>query len=128
MVVKPDVQSALEMIGRPADAQGLRLLEHLVVPGRFVVGMQQDVRVGIDQARQQRQPRQLDRAGILRSLDPVGRADAFNFAAADQNHPSRMRLDIGTIEDTGRPEQKRLVFLANVRLGVLGMTAHTDHE
>ena len=53
-------QHAPQVVGRPADAQGQRLLEHLVVPRRLVVRVQQDVRVSVDQARQQRASRQLD--------------------------------------------------------------------
>ena len=58
------------MVRRAVDPQRQRLLKHLIVPQRLVVGMQQDMCVGVDQAWQQGCPGQFDRASILRDLRP----------------------------------------------------------
>src|SRR5439155_1553579 len=67
-------QGAPQMVRGPADSQGQRFLEHLVIPARFVIRVQQNVRVRVDQSRQQRGPGQLDDAGVGRHLDLAFRA------------------------------------------------------
>jgi len=44
----------------PGDAQGLRLLEHLLVPRRLVVGVEKQVGVALDQAGKQSRAGEID--------------------------------------------------------------------
>ena len=59
---KTGKQRAAQVVRRPANSKCQRFLEYLIVPERFVVRMEQDMGVRIDQTRNQGCAVQLDRA------------------------------------------------------------------
>ena len=69
----------------------LRLLQHLVVPQRLVVGMQEHVRVEVDQARHQRRARQRDALRVGGRPHRRRIADRLDGAVADQHDPAGMQ-------------------------------------
>src|SRR5207302_1584106 len=101
------IQDRAEVVVRPADAQGERFFQNLIVPGRFVVGMQKDVRVRIDQAGEERRVWQIDRAGIGRRLDLIRRPDRFDLLAANEHDPAVMRFERDAVEYAGGTEDYR---------------------
>src|SRR5881409_2894459 len=74
------------------DPQRQSLVSDLIVPRRLAVGMQQHVRVGIDEARHQRQSRQIDRARAGRNPYSTIRTGGFDLFAAYDNHPAVVQL------------------------------------
>ena len=97
------------MVGGAADAQGQRLLEDLVVPGGLVVGVEQDVGVGVDEARQQGRPGQVDHARVGRRRDLGGRPGPLDESAADEDDPAVVRRVGLPVEDpVGSQEQRRV--------------------
>ena len=90
-MVNPASQVELEVVRRPADPEGQRLLEDLVLPGGLVVGMEQEVRMGVDQAGQERHPGEVDRPRPLRGLHLGCRAGGGDRPIARPGRPSRSR-------------------------------------
>jgi hypothetical protein len=84
-------QGGLGMRGGLQRAICERLGEHLIVPQRLVVRMQEQVRVQIDQAGSERGAGQGDALGIRRRLDAVGRTDRGDLAVVHQHRPAGMR-------------------------------------
>jgi len=82
---------------------GCGLLQHLVIPARLVVGMQQNVGVPFDQARQQRCTRQIDPIARPRSKI-LGLSRIQNHLAFHQNRPPLMHLF--PIENAIRNEER----------------------
>jgi hypothetical protein len=84
-------------------AQRQRLAQHLIVPARFVIGMEEEVRMALDHPRHQGRARQVHDAGPgrrgkvrPRRLDPV---------AAHQHLPALVRRGIHPVEDPRRAKQ-----------------------
>ena len=121
-------QVELEVVRRPADPQGQRLQEHLVFPGGLVVGVQQQVRMRIDQARQERATGQIDRPGPLGDLDRGLRADPADRAVADQDDPAVMGLGGRPVEHPGGLEQHGLGQDRRVRGGPSDQDQGRDDE
>ena len=105
--MNPEMQHRAQVIGRPADPQRQRLLEHLVVPGRLVIGVQQHVRVGVDQPRQQRRAGQVDRAGARRATltSPAGPTASILSPRTRTAQPS-CGFERDAVEDAGGLQQK----------------------
>ena len=76
------------MIGCAADPQRERFLEHLIVPHRFVVRVEQYVGVRVDQTWQQGHPGQLDRAGVVGRLDLGFWANSTDRLPIHDNNPA----------------------------------------
>ena len=76
-------EAGIERRFRVANGQdgaiGLRLLQHLIVPQRLVVGMQEQMRMQIHQTRQQRQAGKIDGLGVARRVDRAYGRDAIAF-------------------------------------------------
>ena len=74
-------QRVAQVVHRARRPERQRLVRHLIVPGGFVVRMEQDVRVTFDQARRQRRAGQIDdaRAGGGRAGVSAGRVDPVAF-------------------------------------------------
>ena len=100
------LQDRPEVDRRPRHPQRQRLLQDLIVPRRLVVGVQQDVRMGVDQARQQGRPRQIDRLRVGRGLDVSGRPDRRDPRAADEHEPALVGRAVARVEDPVRPQQE----------------------
>ena len=98
-------------------AQGQRLLEDLVVPGGLVVGVEQDVGVGVDEARQQGRPGQFDHARVGRRRDLGGRPGPLDESAADEDDPAVARRVGLPVEDPGGPQEHGLFRRAARRSG-----------
>jgi len=96
-------------LGLLAGAQGAifrRLLQHLIVPQRLVIGVQQQMGVQVHQARDQGLAGQidhLDTGGRGHSRGGAGRHDAL---ALDQHHPTGMDRLVRR-PDLGWPQQDR---------------------
>ncbi len=99
-------QGRLGLGDRASGAQGQRFVQDLVVPAGFVIGMQEEVAVALDQAGQHGLARQVDDFG------PGGRAeiraDRGDLAVLDQDLPAGMGLAIDAVEDLLWFKQQRL--------------------
>ena len=88
---EPGEQRRTCLHARAQRAVGDRLPEHLIVPERLVVRVQEQVRVQVHQSRQQRRPGQLD------DLGPGGRVHAgrgprgTDARTLDEHHPVSVR-------------------------------------
>ena len=81
-MVIPAASVARRVRHRAGDAEAERLLQHLIVPQRLVVGVQEEMRVPLDEARDERRSRERDPLGAGRRrharlgthrLDPLPR-------------------------------------------------------
>jgi hypothetical protein len=93
------------MIGRASDAKGERFVEDLVVPRRLVVRVQQDVRVGVDQPREDRRAGKVDDARVSGRSDLRRGPSALDLLPADEHCPSLVH--VGAIEDARGAEKDR---------------------
>src|SRR5664279_231218 len=98
-------QRVAHVVRRARDAKGERLVEHLIVPRCLVVGMQEDVRVRIDEAGKQRGSRKIDARRVGRRVDRCGDAGCDDGVAADEHRPPLVHR--GAVEDALRGEQRR---------------------
>ena len=73
---------------RARGAQRQRLVEDLIVPRRFVVGVQQQVRVALDESGHESQPAQLDHAGAGRTGDRCRGPGGADAVAVDDDFPA----------------------------------------
>ena len=87
MVVKPAISVARRWFVARATRSAEALVQHLVVPRRLVVGVQQDVRVPFDQPRHQRRARQVDDRRAGRG-DARRRPDGLDAIAAHAHRPA----------------------------------------
>ena len=95
------------MIHRARRAQRERLVRDLEFPRRFVVGMQQDVRMALDEAGRQRQAREIDHSRIG-SGNVRRRAGCLDALAGRAYRPSFVhRL---AVEDARGPKDDRTWF------------------
>ena len=85
------------MDDRPGGAQRQRLVQHLIVPQRLVIGMEEEVRMALDHARDQGLAGQVDDPGAGRRGDV--RPDGLDLVALDQHRPALVRLRIHPVED-----------------------------
>ncbi len=87
MVVKPAISVRAQMIDRARGAQRQAFVRHLIVPGRLVVGVQQDVRVAFDQPGHERGAGEVDdlRTG---GGDAGGRSGGFDAVAVHAHGPA----------------------------------------
>ena len=83
-----------------------RLLEHLVVPGGLVVGVEEEMRVHLDQAGDQGQPREVDLPRSGRRLEGAGGADRGDPAVLDQHVAAVEQAVAGGIEDPRAGQQE----------------------
>src|SRR5262249_20202980 len=83
----------------PRHAQGLGLAEYLVVPDRLVVGMQEQVRVGLDHPRDQRRSGQIDHLGVARRVDLRARTNCFDAVTSNEHDPTLVRRSIGAVPE-----------------------------
>ena len=98
----------LQVVRRAADAQGQRLLQDLVIPQGLVVRVEQDVRVQVDEAREQGHARQVDRRGLPRAtLTSPAWPDRLDPIAADDDGPAVVRLGVDPVEHPRRLEHDR---------------------
>ncbi len=95
-------QRVARMVHRAHGAIGLALLQHLIVPRRLVVGMQEEMRMQIHQPRQQGATRKFDL--LIRLADPTARRDADDAIALDQHRKPRAHALPGA-PDTGRMQR-----------------------
>ena len=93
------------MLRRPANSKSQRFFQDLIIPRGFVVGMQVKVRVGVDQAGQERGAGKIDDARIGGRLHVGAWSDALNPLAPDQHDPIVVDRQVGAVEDARRLEQ-----------------------
>ncbi len=101
-------ERAPQVVGRATDPQGQGLLQDLVVPQRLIIRVEQHVRMQVDEARQERPARQLDRASPVGRLDLAGRTGGLDPIAADDDRPALVRLGVDPVEHPRRLEHDRL--------------------
>ena len=82
----------------------LRLLQHLVVPRRFVIGMQEQMRMEVDEARDECRTGEGDGLRVAR-IDAVRRTDGDDGAAAHQHGPAGVGDVIGAVPYAIRTQQ-----------------------
>ena len=85
-------------------AKGERLMQDLIVPEGFVVGMEEEMGMALDHARHQRRTGQVDGLGTGRSGE-VG-PNRRNAIAVDEHAPTFVGLRINAVEDTRGAEQE----------------------
>jgi hypothetical protein len=100
--------------GRFQRAIVLGLLQHLIVPRRLVVRMEQEMRVQVDEARRQRSACKIDAHRIGRRIERGDRADRGDGAVAHAHAPAVMRRvavgrpdAVGKQHDVGRNRVRR---------------------
>jgi len=111
---EPGAERLTRVVRRARHAERERLVQHLVVPGRLVVGVEQEVRVSLDQPGEQRRARERDPAhGRWRGerSGRSGRGDAF---AAHEHRPSFAH--VGTVEHPVGHEQRGAAVGGGARL------------
>ena len=104
---KTGAQRLLHVYCRARDAKAQRLLEHLIIPVRFVVRMQQHMGVQIDHSRHQRHAGQIDDDRIAWRPDVGWHPDRRDFAILHQHDNARDRRGAGAIEHTCGAEENR---------------------
>src|SRR5262249_54982603 len=95
------------VVGGPADPKRQRLLEHLVVPRRLVVWVKEDMRMGVDQPRQQRGSGELDHASVRGQAQRTRRSRALDLVTADQDEPTVVRFQGSAVENARGLEYDR---------------------
>src|SRR6185312_4515524 len=98
-------QRVAHVVDRFDGAIRQRLLQHLIIPQRLVIRMQEDVRVRVDQPRQQRGAGQVDGLRIRRQLDRIARPDRGDLVAFHQHRPARVRRFAARVEHAVGGEQ-----------------------
>ncbi len=104
------------MVRGPAHPQRQRFLEHLVIPRRLVVRMQQHMRVRVDKPRQQRGAGQRDAACARRHGDLILGPHGIDFPAAHHDDPAGMSARSNAIVDASRPKHDHARRLAGSQL------------
>ncbi len=84
-----------------------RLFQDLVVPGGLVIGVEEEMRVHLDQPGDQGQSREIDPPRSGRRLDRAGGADRGDPAVLDQHVAPVEEALAGGIEDPGAGQQER---------------------
>ena len=100
-------QRALHVHRRTRHAQAQWLLQHLIVPRRLVVRMQQHVRMQVDHAGHQRHARQVDDHRVRWRLHARRHADGGDASVLHEHHGTDDRWGTRAIEHTRRPQQHR---------------------
>ena len=85
---EPGEQGLARMDRGAGRAERQRLLEHLVVPGGLVVGVEEEVGVALDQPGQKCGAGQLDPPGAVRDRHRVGGPRGGDPLAVDDDHPA----------------------------------------
>src|SRR5260370_41019859 len=106
------------MIRGTRHAQGQRLVSYLIVPGRFSIWMQEDMRMSFDESRQQRHPGQVDYFGIAGRFDTTCCSGCFNALAAYEHNPIIVKLRRFAVEYVSRLEE-----INRLRRGDCGLSA-----
>jgi len=101
------------MIGGTRYAQAQRLMSDLIVPDRFCVWMQEDMRMSFDESRQQREPRQVYHLGIEGRFDTICWSCFFNAFAAYKHHPIVVKLGRLAIENVRGLEEINCLGLSD---------------
>ena len=105
--MKPARSVALRVDHGRDRAVGERLLEDLVVPERLVVRVEEDVRVRVDEAGQERHARQVDRARPRRARSPGSpRPTAAIFCPVTRTTQPSWASLAGPVEHPRRPEEQ----------------------
>ena len=113
--MNPALSVARRWLVARAIADAKPFVQHLIVPGRFVVRVQQHVRVAFDQAGHQRGARKIADGGVA-SLDRRGRTNGFDVIAAHEDRPALVHC-LAVEDACGTQEGGGLRFPANRRLG-----------
>ena len=100
---------------RARDAQSERLLEHLVVPQRLVVRVQEEVRVPFDEAGNQGGARERDPLGPCGDRDAGFGTCGFDPLAADENDPSLLRRVRRSVPHRAGHQQDRASGVGSTR-------------
>ncbi len=87
------------MIRRACDAKGERFLEDLVVPLRFIIWMQEEVNMRIDQSGKQSRSRQFDSSRARRNSRVVTRTGIGDGVPGYDHDPVVMGSRVDAIED-----------------------------
>jgi hypothetical protein len=98
---EPGGEGPLRGDHRARDAERFRVSQHLIGPRALVVRVQQQVRVQVDQSRQQRRVRKIDRASPLRGAKV--RPGGGDVLPLEQDLPALAALL--AVEDGGRADQ-----------------------
>ena len=102
---EPGHQRRARLHDRARRAQRQRLVQHLIVPRRLVVGMQEQVAVALDQPRHQGGAGQIDDAAPGRRGEV--RPDGSDAVFVDQHLPAGVWLCVDAVEDLRRAQQHR---------------------
>jgi hypothetical protein len=107
-------------------AERERLVQHLIVPQRLVVRMEEEVRMALDHPRHERRSGQLDDACARRRFDrrPRGR----NLVALDQHGPVLVSPRIDAVEHARRLQDQSVGKSGRGRAQHRGEQQLPDHR
>jgi malate synthase len=94
------------MVDGTGGAKRERLLQHLIVPARLVIGVEEEVGMALDHAGHQGHSGQVDHPDAGRSLDAG--AGGLDPVAADEDRPAGVRPGVDSVEDQSGAEQQVL--------------------
>jgi hypothetical protein len=92
------------VIGGARDSESEALVFHLIIPGSFAIGMQQDMGMPFDKAGHEGERSKID-DGRSWGGHPGGRADAIDPITFHKNGPTLLKLV--SIKDASRLQEKR---------------------
>ena len=81
------LECASQVHGGARDSERERFFQDLIVPGRLVVRMQEDVRVSLDEPGEERRARQIDSLGVGRGGEGLVGTGADDPLAANEDSP-----------------------------------------
>ena len=84
-----------------------RLLQHLIIPQRFIIGVQKNMRVDVAQSGKQSRTWQLKGPRVSRSAHLSARSNGDDFLAGDQHLPPFVNIAIHRVEHSRWREQQR---------------------
>ena len=82
-----------------------RLLQDLIVPKRLIVGVQEEVRMRVDQSRQQREAGEADGFGVAGCAHRARGANGGDAVALHEHDPARVRRFAARVEYAVGPKQ-----------------------
>ncbi len=100
---KSGQQSVPRVCGGCGGAEGEGFVSDLVVPGRFVIGMEKEMGVTFDQPGNKSVVRQIDRLSVVRRADLGCRASFFDPLPSHQDRPARMQFS--SVKNRSRPKK-----------------------
>jgi hypothetical protein len=100
---------------RQGHAETERLLQHLVIPQRFAVGMQEKMRMAFNEPRNERRARQLHAFYFRRRFHLRRAAHRINPVSLDEDDNATLRCILDTVPHRLRDQKNRVLSFGRLR-------------